>query len=191
MRAPDINNAARWDDIKRVLKRVRLDADSMQIKGRSLRVELDRLAAQCTERRGSKILTTRQLQCSRDEALDKIARFRDVIAPRGVPTFFAGDAVAAELRAALDNFESALQSADVGSEGRDAPEIVEDAAGMRLQSGGGNASKEAQNQYWRRLARLWRFIAPNTPRPRLIDFLCACTGAKPSAVRAFLDRREP
>lgn len=190
MRAPDINNTARWDDIKRVLSRVGLDADGVQIKERSLRVELDRLAAQYVEKAQSKILTTRQLQIVRDEALDDIAKFRRVIEPRGIPTFFAGDDLAAELRAALDNFENQLRIADVGSEGRDAPEVVWDATGPRLQAGRGNASKEAQNQYWRRLAQLWRRIAPNTSRPRLIDFLCACTGAKPSAVRAFLDRRE-
>ena len=61
MRAPDDSNA-RWREIKRVLARVGVDAESVQIDERPLRVELDRLAGQYAEASQQKIPTTKQLQ---------------------------------------------------------------------------------------------------------------------------------
>jgi post-segregation antitoxin (ccd killing protein) len=192
MRSPEEKfiSEKQWQELKRVLARVGVDADSVQIKQLPLRVELDRLAEQSIER-SQKILTTRQLQCTVDEAIAEIARFRDVFGPRSVATCYAGDELAAEARAVLDRLETELRSAN--PEGRDAPEIVQTDTGLRLQPGDGpsrNASKEARNSYWRRLADVWRTIVPpQTPRQRQIDFVVACTGASRSAVRSYFDRK--
>lgn len=192
MRAPDRNSEARWCEIKRVLARVGLDGDAVQVKGRPLRAELERLAGQYAERSQSKILTRRQLRVIIAEALGRIADARAVLGPHDIATCFAGDDLAADARAMLDRVTVQLQSANLDFEGRDGLDIVQDAAGLKLQSGGGqsrNASKAARNRYWSALARVWRGVTPaNTPRQRLIDFIHINTGAHRSAVRAFLDR---
>jgi hypothetical protein len=191
MRAPGYDSDARWREIKRALARGGIDADSVQIKGQSLRAELDRLAEQYAERSQLQILTTKQLHRIIDEAVAKIARFRDVFRPHTIATFFAGDELAAEVRAVLDRLETELRSAN--PEGRDAPEIVQTDAGLRMRPGDGpsrNARKEARNVYWTRLVGVWQAIVPaTTPRQRLIDFVVVCTGASRPAVRSYFDRK--
>jgi hypothetical protein len=82
MRAPDFGSDVRWQEIKRLLGCVGLDADNVQVKGRPLRVELDRLREQYVEaeQHEMEIPTTLQIQRDIEEAIDEIARFRDTFA---------------------------------------------------------------------------------------------------------------
>lgn len=156
-----------------------------------MRVELDRLAAQYAERLESKTPTTRQLRHVVGEALAEIEQFRGVFGERALATYFAGDALAAETRTLLNRLESELRAADVASEGRDAPEIAQDEAGLVLVAANNqNAHKAARARYWDKLARLWNGIAPaRAPRQRLIDFVVACTGTSEPTVRTYFDRK--
>ena len=197
MRAPEEKfigySERQWQEIKRVLARASVDADSVQIGQRSLRGELDRLAEQYAENSQQKILTSKQLYHVIDEAIDAVVSFRDVFGPRTTATYFAGDALAAEAREVLDRLEAKLRSATVTDEARDSPEIIQEGAEMVMRPGGGpskNARKEARDHYWSRLAKIWQSIVPpTTSRQRLIDFLVACTGASKPAVRSYFDRK--
>lgn len=190
MRAPDDT----WNQVKRVLMRVGVDADNTQVKQHSLRVELDRLAVQYAERSRQRIPTMREYRLIIDEAIGEISRCRDVFGERTTETYFAGDELAAEARNVLDRLEAKLRSATITDEARDGFEIVQvgDTWKMVPRVGrSGNARKEARDRYWSRLAKLWQSIVPaKTPHRYLINFVFAASGANKQAVRNYFDRRK-
>jgi hypothetical protein len=180
-----------WFEIKRVLARVGVSADTALVNQQPLRAELERQRVRYSERGNEKIPTTRQLHQILNEAVAAVANFRDAFGPRAIATYYVGDEVAAEAREVLDRLEVKLRSAVV-VEGRDAPTIAQLGSGIVLEGGGpsSNARKEVQSRYWSSLARIWTAIVPvATPRSRQIEFVQACTGASTSAVRSYFDRK--
>lgn len=180
-----------WLGIKRALARVGVDADTALVNQQPLRAELERQAARYDERANEKIPTTRQLHQVINKAVAAIASFRDTFGPRAIATYYSGDELAAEAREVLDRLEVKLRSAVV-VEGRDAPTIAQLGSGIVLEGGGpgSNARKEVQSVYWSSLAAIWTAIVPaRTGRPRQIEFVQACTGAREPAVRSYFNRR--
>jgi hypothetical protein len=179
-----------WLEIKRVLARVGVDADTALVNQQPLRAELEQQRIHYGERANEKIPTTWQLHQVINEALAAIANFHAAFGPQAIATYYAGDELAAEAREALDRIKVKLQSAAV-VEGRDAPTITQVGSDIVLEGGGppSNARKEVQSRYWSSLARIWTAIVPAaTSPPRQIEFLQACTGAREPAVRSYISR---
>jgi hypothetical protein len=182
-----------WLEIKRVLARVGVNADTVLVEQQPLRAELERQAARYHERANEKIPTTRQLHQVINEAIAAIASFRDTFGPRTIATYYAGDDTPAEARELVDRLEAQLRSAVV-VEGRDFPSVVQRGSEIVREKGddpGKNARKEAQSRYWHGLAKIWTTIVPTATqrRQRQIEFVQACTGASKSAVRSYFDRK--
>jgi hypothetical protein len=192
----DAYSAKQWDEIKREVGRVGVDADTVMVGETPLHDELDRLAAQYIEHSQRKIPTTKQLQQVIDDAIDEIASLRSTFGPRTVATYYVGDVLAAKAQKVLKQLEAELQSTVV-TEGRDHPDIAQQGHGLVLKAPpGSNAANPARQAYWTKLMAIWeKAIAPRAHRPYrrkdLINFMMACTGASASAIGNYLDRLPP
>ena len=196
-----------WAEIERVRHHAGVDADTVMIGKCSLRDELDRLAAEYAELANRKPLPTmKQLRDDVGDIIEKIDALRraffiqvqEVDQETGqkkeiatIATMYAGDQEAAELRGLLDKIGANLRSEKRFEEARDAPEIVQHEQGLRTEKRGSNASKDADDWYRRRLARIWQQVAPQAKRTRLVDFLVVVTGDSEAAIKTFVYRPGP
>ena len=159
--------AAQWVKIRRSLRNIGVDADTVTLQNGktqcSLRDELEQLAQDYSISE-VRILTARQFADKIAKRRDKIAAVRDLFAPKDWVAFVIGEARAAEVHRLLTVIEAELPVKT--------KEVI---CGLELHEGKPlNAAKPALRDYLLRLTEVWNEVAGETEPRHRNRFVHAC-----------------
>jgi hypothetical protein len=179
---------AQWKDIKDILKRIGVDADTVTVGTTPLRVKLERLAAWYAEHKDFKTPTPTQVNALIEEELKAIAAFRGRYHDSSMVFSLArhfGDHLTFKKGFKVDSTVDAMLQALEPIEAELRSNLRRDANRP--------AAEDNRDYYWYQLVHIWQqtilpLATKKTQKRMRIDFLVACTGDTRGAVDGFLKR---